>query len=229
MTHTDQTTPTSPGAWSFGLRLGGAWFELPVGGEEGIRQIEAQVDARIERDPRLTRDHRADLVEMVTHFAQSARRRGAALAGLRWELHEPTRISVATLHVTVHSTEGQPAGVVLASLRERIAAHHGEELAAEALEACEVPIGQALRVEFLSPAAADAADMTEVGAQSANGGVPGEEPTSAPLIETVQYWVPVPGRDALLLVLMSTPSFAVAEPLVAEFDEIVTTSLKVDE
>lgn len=207
--------PPVTSTWGINLRLGPDWFELPPGDDVDLDKLQALVDARIDRDPRLV-PRRQQLVDMLAHFTRRANQRGAFCAALRWTLDELDGVSVATLYASAHRVEGRPVDQQIDGLRHGLTGRQGNQIVEPVLEVRELAVGRALRVQV----------MCETEPASSSGGQGDREETN-PVVETVQYWLPVPSHDALLLVLFSTPNLAGGEALVAELDQMIEGSLEV--
>lgn len=194
------TSPTTQ-TWGLSLPLGEAWFDLPLDDEATQASYEARVDARIAREPDLA-GSRDSLVKMIAHFARDARMRGAVGGALYWKRHDLDVVSVATLYTTVCPRSDGPVSDEIERLRSQLDERYATDRFEPAVDVCDLPAGQALRVRVISDTEQD------------------ENEQWVALLETVQYWIPVPGWPACLLLNFSTPNLAGAEPLVTEFDQI---------
>lgn len=71
-------------------------------------------------------------------------------------------------------------------------------------------------MQVISQATEEAAPQGD----GANGGSASDERRTL-LQETVQYWLPIPGRPFTVVFTLSTPNLAGAEEIVAELDHII--------
>lgn len=198
-------TDTATSSWRLRLPLGPLWFRLPVRDNAGIPEPEVQVDTRIAWEPRLAQ-RRQDLLDMVGHFTWDARQRGAAQAALLWSLDDMDGVLVATLYVAMHErSTGDQIDRYLDALQERLAARHRNDRIEAQFEKLDIPAGQVLRLRASSDAEPRPDDARE----------------GVTLLETLQYWLPLPDRPVTLLFTFATPNLVAAETLSEHFDTIM--------
>lgn len=183
------------------IPLGDSWFDLPLDEDTDREALQERVDARLGREPDLA-PARERLVDMLAHFSRDARERGAVGAALYWRRHDLDIVTVATLYTAVCPRPEGPVDAEIARLAGHLAERYATDRFDPAVETCELPAGQALRVRVISETERD------------------EDRHGVGLLETVQYWIPVASRPASLLLNFSTPNLAGADRLVAELDAI---------
>lgn len=203
------TEAATTDSWGVSLPLGPAWFKLPVAPDADHTEVQAQVDARISREPRLA-ERRPELVDMVSHFTKDARERGAVAAGLLWALDNLDGVVVATLYCAVcERTTGDSVDQYREALQAQLATKHPNDRTKRKIEMRDLEAGKALRVRVMS----DAEAIGEEEDQSVR--------QSVVLLDTAQYWVPLARQPVTLLFTFATPNLAGAEHLVEQFDDIL--------
>lgn len=201
--------------WGMKLKFGPSWFDLSIGEEPDVGRLAAQVDARIGREPRLL-DSRQKLIDMLVYFSQDATRRGAAMAAMRWALDEFDGASVATVYVRAYQDEQvRPIDQTLAVLQARMVPRHASDMAEPQVEVRELPAGKALRVQVISRVERGPNDqVTDHGDSDPNA-------LRSGLLETVQYWLPIPGQTLTTVFTFSTPNLAGGQAVIEEFDHMI--------
>lgn len=201
LTEPDQRPPSSSGAEPVGaIRLAtpADWFDLDLDPRTS--------DASIRR---LVRDHapgrhpdkvalRRELTELLQRAVRDARLQGAVLAAVTATIMGERPVS-ADLLAAVTPVVG---GVDLPALGERLAAEPGATERVRELGVVELAVGPALRVR-----------------KGVRPTVVGREVDT----DVVQYFVPVPGGDRLVVLTFSTPIAALAGAFAELFDAIVGT------
>lgn len=200
LTEPDQRPPSSSGAASAGIRLAtpGDWFDLDL----DPRTSDASIG-------RLVRDHapgrhpdqvalRRELTELLQRAVRQARLQGAVLASVTATIMGDRPVS-ADLLAAVTPVAGE---VDLPALGHRLAAEPGATEQVREVEVVELPVGPALRVR-----------------KGVRPTVVGREVDT----DVVQYFVPVPGGDRLVVLTFSTPIAALADAFAELFDAIAGT------
>ncbi|MGH9137634.1 MAG: hypothetical protein ACRD0G_11390 [Acidimicrobiales bacterium] len=187
--------------WDLVAEFPDTWFDVPIGPTAHPDDLDAQIDARIDREPALA-PYRQALAESVLTIAADATEHQATAAKVRFDLSELDGVSHATVYVFLLDRDGtaSPAATV-AELEEALAGRRTADQTDPAVEVRHLDAGDALRVQVITEAEPDE-----------DGGLL--------LVETVQYWLPVPGHDDLILLAFSTPNLAGADALIDEFDAI---------
>lgn len=191
-------TPVSPPVEGIRLATPADWFDLDLDPRTS--------DASIRR---LVRDHapgrhpdqvalRRELTELLQRAVREARLQGAVLASVSATIMGDRPVS-ADLLAAVTPVVG---GVDLPALGERLAAEPGPTEHVREVEVVELPVGPALRVR-----------------KGVRPTVVGREVDT----DVVQYFVPVPGGDRLVVLTFSTPIAALADAFAGLFDAIAET------
>lgn len=195
-----QTSATPPAvAGRFRLAAPANWFTLDLDRRTYRDNIEALIQQRLGSGP----DHeraRRDLFALMERFTSDAIDQGAVQAFLLSD-QIGERPLAASLICTVTSTPDTPViEDVAAGLRS--ASRRGGHSEIKIVE-----LGDALAVRARGRRKAALPDA------------------SAPTVEveTMQYFVAVPGRDALLILSFSTPDLALAEPYAELFDAMASS------
>jgi hypothetical protein len=204
--------------WQVSAWLDETWFELPLGdgaglagvgaeasGTTGLAELEAEVDARVAGHPQ-PEEQRQRLLDLAQAVAADAARQGAQRAALRWLPHPELDVtSLATLHLfVVDRPDRRPVDEELDRLSADLAQPRPGDRGEPSVARWRTPAGDALRVQVITETDA-VADVDE---------------SRAALLETVQYWLPVPDQPRTLLLHFATPTLGLADELVAEFDRI---------
>jgi hypothetical protein len=194
-----------PDTWQVSAWLDETWLELPLADPAGLAELESEIDARVARHPALG-EQRQRMLDLGVALTADAVERGAVRAAVRWLPYpELEATSTATLHLfVVDRPDARPVGDELDRLGAELAQRRPTDRSDPSVERCRTPAGEALRVQVVTEA-----DPS-----------PGEEDVRAAVLETVQYWLPVPDAPSILLLHCATPTLGLADELVAEFDEI---------
>ena len=173
--------------WDFVIDVPEDWYVWEPYPERRAESDSAQVDARIAVRPELAR-HRGQILEVLAAFGASADARFAYAAATSWE---PTGHAPEVMHVMVaggarHAPHNQAEEI--AHLLRTLSEPGPADLAERAVYEVELPAAPAVRLGALlrAPRTGD------------------REPTV--VLDTVQYWVPVPEREDMLVLSGTTPS-----------------------
>jgi hypothetical protein len=192
--------------WAVSGPLDERWFDLPLDRDAALAELEPLVDAQVERQPELSR-HRQRLLDALPTAIEEANEQGAIHAAIRW-VHHPRldEVSLATMCMIVFDrARPGPVADELDALQAGLIKHHATDRGRRTVERRHTGGGEAVRLHVI----------TETG--------PGRDQHDegrTVLLETVQYWLPVPGQADTLLVQFATPNLGMGEELVAEFDTI---------
>lgn len=200
-------------AWDLQIKLPDAWFMLPLGAAADLDDLEQQLEARIGREPELA-PGRDELRSMLLRFAAGATERGAAGGAVRWARDELDAISTATLDTYLMDREPGSPGDALEHLRATVSRRQPTDRDDPVVELRRLPAGPALRLQVITETRPDQQPSTLAGPDEA-------APSGVLLVETVQYWLPVPDHSDLVMLAFATPNLAGAQQLVAELDATV--------
>lgn len=186
--------------WDFVIDVPQDWYVWEPYPERRAASDAAQVDARITARPELAR-HRGQILDVLAAFGASADARLAYAAATRWE---PTGHAPEVMHVMVaggarHAPHNQEEEIV--HLLHTLAEPGPADLGERAVYEVELPAAPAVRLRALLKAPG-----------SGRG-----EPTV--VLDTVQYWTPVPRRDEMIVLSGTTPSLGYRD----DFAEVVAT------
>lgn len=191
--------------WQVSAWLDEAWLELPLADPAGLADLASEIDAHVARHPDLA-EQRQRLLDLGSALTVDAVERGAQRAAVRWLPHPELGVtSTATLHLfVIDRPDAGPVDAELDRLGAELAQRRPTDHSDPSVERRRTPAGNALRVQVVS----------QTDPSSGDG-----DPRAA-LLETVQYWLPVPGQPSTLLLHFATPTLGLADDLVAEFDEV---------
>jgi hypothetical protein len=185
--------------WDFAIDVPEDWYRWECYPERRAESDAAQVDARIAAEPELAK-HRAQILEVLADFGAHADGCFAYAAATRWEAAEDAP-DVAHLMVAggarhdPHSSEKE-----IAYLREVMAKPVEGDVTSRVVEEVALDAGSAVRVGVL------------VKAPGSGRG----DPTV--VLDTIQYWVPVPQRDEMIVIVGTTPSLGPRDEFAATID-----------
>jgi hypothetical protein len=196
----------APRARPTGFRIPtpGNWFDLDLDPRTRNQSIADLVDSRIATTPEIA-ERRQELVRLLRRVAREAAEGGAIFASMVSEIVTGTGMSASVLVVVRAVTADGPAEAPLtdpASLAGAVAA--GRETGDGARDQPDVGVvelgcGRAVRV-----------------AGRREHELPG---TSQSLLTwEVQYFIPVPSTELIMVVTFSTPALSFAEPFTGLFD-----------
>ena len=200
------TNPRTPAVRDFSLLMPPGWARIPLDDRVPLR-IKNLVAERLANAPAEYREAlRSSLTRELTDTLASAARQGGldVLLSLDPVAGQPVPASALVTHL-----QGQPVEDPLSSLLGTMAAG-SEELDVRELDVVEVAGGPALR--RLSTRGERVAPI-------------GELPGGVLQVTQLEYVVPVPGEDGLLVLAFSTPIEQLGPPLVKLFD-VMASSLR---
>jgi hypothetical protein len=172
--------------WDFALDVPEDWYRWDPYPERRPELDAAQVDARIAARPELAA-HRAQILEVLADFGATADARFAYAAATLWEPADPVP-EVANVMVV--------GGV-------RRFPHNGKEEIGHLLQTLPVPGASDVGARTVDEVGLHCGAAARLRALMLAPGS-GREPT-VPL-DTIQYWVPVPFRDEMVVLVGTTPS-----------------------
>jgi hypothetical protein len=184
--------------WDFAIDVPDGWYVWEPYPERRATSDAAQVDARIAASPELApyRDH---ILGVLADFGASADARFAYAAATHWEL---VNGAPKVMHLMVaggarHAPESNDAEI--AHLVETLVKPGPADVGERAVYEVELPAAPAVRLRALMKAPdAGPGDPTVV-------------------LDTIQYWVPVPRRDEMIVVSAATPALGPRD----DFAEII--------
>ena len=192
--------------WSFSLAVPDRWYvrdDDPRGSEASIaRQVEDRLALRPDRAVAAP-----VLLQLLMDSWHDAEHQGAVAAATLWEPSDDGSGAAAATLIAVMAQRAEPDddAAEITGLLELLGAASDFDLAPRSVCTVELRAGRAVRLRRLT--------RTE-----------GAEPGEANLVvDTVQHWVPVPGGEAILVLVGSTPCLDVADELAAIFDAIAGT------
>jgi len=185
--------------WDFAMDVPEDWYRWECYPERRAESDAAQVDARITAEPELAR-HRAQILEVLADFGAHADGCFAYAAATRWE---PAGDAPEVAHLMVaggarHDPDSSDNEI--AHLREALAKPVDGDVTARVVEKIALDAGPAVRVHVLAKAPG-----------SGRG-----DPTV--VLDTIQYWVPVPQRDEMIVIVGTTPSLGPRDEFAATID-----------
>jgi hypothetical protein len=192
-------------AWEVSAWLDETWLELPLADPGRLAELETGIDACVARHPELAAQRRR-MLDLAHALAVDATDRGAERAAVRWLPHPElnvTSTAILELHV-LDRPEAGPVDDELERLGAELARRRPTDHSDPSVERRRTPAGEALRVQV----------VTETDAVHDSG------EARAALIETLQYWLPVPDQPRTLLLHFATPTLGLADELVPELDAI---------
>lgn len=188
-------------AWDFVIDVPTDWYAWECYLERRADSDAAQVDARIESQPELAR-HRRQILEVLADFGAHADRNFAYAAATQWE---PGETAPEVAHVMVaggarrHPDSGEKE---IAQVREVLSRPGEGDVSARAVEEISLPAGPSVRLRGLMRA-------------------PGSDPGDPSVVlDTIQYWVPVPLRDEMIVLVGTTPSLGPRDDFAQTIDAI---------
>jgi hypothetical protein len=190
----------------FSLRIPETWFEFDVWRATRTGDLARLVDQRLAELPEL-RPQRALILKSLRQLAEDAERRGAVYCAAAADRIDEYGMLLASL--MVFSTGGMldPALNTVEAIAAQLTASGPGEGAPDWREVrvIDLDAGRAVRVRAVSTAASSSTD-----------------PPSLPLV-SMQTLIPVPGSDAILDVVLTSPQVAFADGLLELFDAISAT------
>ena len=188
---------SSAAAQHFRIGAPANWFTVDLDPATYRRTIRTLIEERLGTGPEYE-DARRELFDLIQRFTSDAIEQGAVQAFLLSD-KIGERPMAASLMCTVTQTPGPPIlDDVAAGLRRSME----RQARASDVTRVELPAGSAVRVR-----ARRTADL------------PGD-PGPGIQVETLQYFLVIPGREALLLLSFSTPDIAIGDAFVELFDVI---------
>jgi hypothetical protein len=192
--------------WNFTLAVPDSWYvrdEGPVGEPTSTAgAVEAWIAERPDMAPALP-----IVRQLLMDSWRDAELQGAVASATLWEPSDDgSGAKAATLVVVAaERTEPEDATAEIAGLLDVLGADSATDLVPREVSVVELPAGQAVRLRRLT---------------CTDGAGPGEAEL---VVDTVQHWVPVPGRSIVVVLVGSTPCLDVADELAATFDVIADT------
>ncbi len=196
-------TPPAEPAWDFSLNIPDGWYVRDPELATRRASTERDVDRQIADDPALA-PYREDLVEILLGFWLEADQKSAIIAATVWQIVEHT-IVVANLAV-LDGERQSPDSVEseLAALERNLSRPEENDVGDRDVRLVALPAGRAARLRWLT-------------------GTEPDDDGSTLVLDGVSYWVPVPGRAAMVVLNGSTPCLPFADELAAAFDSIADT------
>jgi hypothetical protein len=197
------TEAAPPAVRDFSLLLPPGWARIPLDDRVPLR-IKNLVAERLSNAPPEQREGlRSSLTRELTETLASAARQGGldVLLSLDPVAGQPVPASCLVTHL-----QGRSEGDVLESLLATLTTG-GEELDVRELDVVEV---------------ADAPAVRRLSARHERVAPAGALPGGTLHVTQLEYFVPIPGQDGLLLLAFSTPIEQLGPPLVKLFDVMAT-------
>jgi len=199
----DDTAPSSGATTEvqdFRLAVPANWLTVDLDARTSRRSIARLVEERAGSHPE-TAESRRQLTQMLQTAAEDAIEQGAVYAAILSTVIAERPVSASLICTVTTSPEPVEVDQVASELRRP---HTSPSVPLE-VEVVDLPVGRAVRTR---------------------GRRIGEMP--APVlrrveVESLQYFVPVPGAKRLLLLSFSTPNLPIADALVELFDAIAAT------
>lgn len=195
---------TSELTWDFEVDPPEGWYRWECYPERRAEFDAAQVDARIAEQPELA-EHRAQILEVLADFGAHADRCFAYAAATKWE---PAGEAPEVAHIMVAGGERrhpQSNEREIAHLREVLFKPVDGDLSARTVEEVALKAGPAVRMHVIAKAPKSRR----------------RDPTV--VLDTIQYWVPVPRRDEMIVLVGTTPSLGPREDLAATIEALVAS------
>lgn len=186
--------------WDFVIDVPEDWYVWDCYPERRPDLDAAQVDARIEVRPELAR-HRDQILEVLADFGAHADRSFAYAAATRWE---PNGQAPEVAHLMVaggarrHPRSNEKK---IAQLLRTLPTAGELDVTVRAVEEVALPASPAVRLRALMRAPGSGRN----------------DPTV--VLDTIQFWVPVPKRDEMIVLIGTAPSLGPRD----DFADTVTT------
>jgi hypothetical protein len=187
--------------WNFGFEVPEDWIfgDLSLPEDERARALAAAVEGLADAEPAF-REDAVRMTNAAISIVADAVAREALAAAVGFAL---VNGSVAPMAVVAHHLPGaEPLDVD--RLADSLRRPHGRDINGRDVMVVDLPAGRAVRVHAISEGG------------STSGG-------PSPVVEGVDYFIPVPGSDDLLLLSCTTPAVAIGDLLQPVFDEMATT------
>ncbi len=196
------TAPGTGGLVRYGLTVPQSWFVVDLDAEDPVAAAPERVEERLAVRPDLG-PVRAELIEVVEVFTRESLEREAIGAALFLDLVEGIAL-MATLQTMVTDRDPTTAVARECSRLARVLSspRPGDTRVPEVAAAV---LGATPAVRVACAREAEAADGT------------------APIVEYVEHWVPLPDQPLTLLLAAESPHPAFAGELAAAFDRIAAT------
>lgn len=179
------------------------WFDLDLDPATSEASVERLVEERAGDAPEQA-EVRAQMARLLRRASTDAARQGAVFASLLSDVVEGRPVA-ASLLVSLKADSADAASGDLKALAERLRRPTGSNQGPAEVGVVELPAASAVRVRRRTATEPEGA-----------GGERAE-------VETVQYFVPVPGVPSLLVLSFSTPNLPLAEVFVELFDAMAQT------
>ena len=188
--------------WHFGLELPEGWVtaQLDLPDDERRDALRDDIDQLVADEPGLRHD--VDRMKVVAvDMSDYAVEHDAMASAVGFDLVDGAAVAMA---ISLHRLDAD-GEVDLDALAETMAVPDEFDVNPRDVEVVDLPAGPSVRIHTI----------TEAGPTSDAAGVP--------VVERVDYLIPVPGRAELLYVTCSTPSVAVGDLIVPAFDAMAET------
>jgi hypothetical protein len=187
--------------WNFGFEVPEDWVfgDLALTEDERAAALADAVERLVEAEPAF-RDDAVRMTNAAISIVADAVARQALAVAVGFALVDG---SVAPMAVVAHHLPGT-APVDVDRLAESLRRPHPRDLNGRDVMVVDLPGGPAVRVHAIS----------EGGSAS---GAP------SPVVEGVDYFIPVPGSDDLFLLSCTTPAVAIGDLLQPVFDEMAAS------
>lgn len=188
-------------AWRFGFRVPDGWIDIDLGLAESERfdAVAAAVDRLVADEPGFG-DEAVRMKNAAHAIVTDAAAQGAMVAAVGFEL---VNGAVAPMAAVAHQLPGDTP-VDARRLAESLEDPHARDITGREVSVVELPAGPAVRVHAISE-----------GGDSAGGPLP--------VVEGVDYFVPVPGTTDMFLLSCTTPAVSIGDLLLPTFDTMATT------
>jgi hypothetical protein len=195
-------TPPPDDDWYFGLQLPDGWvtaqLELPDGDRRDA--LRDDIDQLVTDEPGLRHD--VDRMKVVAvDMTDRAVEHDAMASAVGFDLVDGAAVAMA---ISLHRLAAD-GDVDLDVLAETLSVPDELDVNPRDVEVVDLPAGPSVRVHTITE------------------GGPASEAAGVPVIERVDYLIPVPGRPELLYVTCSTPSVAVGDLITPTFDAMAET------
>lgn len=190
--------------WDFALDAPEGWYRWECYPERRAEVDAGQVDARVAAQPELA-PHRSQILEFLADFGAHADRCFAYAALTRWE---PGDDAPEVAHFMVAGGERrhpQRTDREIAYLSEVLAKPVEGDVSVRTVEAVALDAGPAVRLHVIAQAPKSRR----------------RDPTV--VLDTIQYWVPVPEREEMIVLVGTTPSLGPREEFAATIDAMVAS------
>jgi hypothetical protein len=190
--------------WDFEVDPPEGWYRWECYPQRRAEFDAAQVDAWIEVKPELA-EHREQILEVLADFGAHADRSFAYAAATKWE---PAGDVPDVAHFMVAGGERrhpQDNAREIEHLLEVLPKPGDGDVSARTVEEMALDAGPAARMRVIAKAPKARRRDPDV------------------VLDTIQYWVPVPQRDEMIVLVGTTPSLGPREDFASTIDAIVAS------